>query len=71
MTDTAALLAEIEAYCRHHRISEKTFGQRAVRNWKLVPRLREPRKNGEPGRVWPETANEIRAFIAKQHSEAA
>ena len=65
MTDTASLLADIEAYCARHRISEKTFGQRAVRNWKLVARLRAGASVTLP------TAAAIRAHLAKPQEAAA
>lgn len=65
MTDTAALLSEIEAYCARHRISEKTFGQRVVRNWKLVARLREGKS------ITMHTAAAVREHLAKQEASAA
>jgi hypothetical protein len=59
MSDTTALLAEIDAYCARHGISEKTFGQKVVRNWKLVPRLRDGKS------VTLRTAAVIREHLAK------
>ena len=38
--DHDLLLTRIAAYCRRYRISEATFGNRAARTSKLVPRLR-------------------------------
>lgn len=64
MSDTIALLAEIDAYCARHGISEKTFGQRAVRNWKLVPRLRAGAS------VTLKTAAAIREHLAKEREAA-
>lgn len=58
MSETASLLAEIEAYCSRYRISEKTFGHRAAKNWKLVGRLRIGQ------RITLETAKKIRDQLA-------
>jgi hypothetical protein len=35
------LLAEVEAFMRQHRLSDSTFGRRAVGDWKFVRRLRD------------------------------
>lgn len=40
MTLKEQLIADIEAYCRVRRISESTFGLRAVNDGKFVRRLR-------------------------------
>ena len=34
------LISRIEAYCARYRISETTFGNRAINSGKFVPRLR-------------------------------
>lgn len=38
--DTDHLISRIEAYCKRYRISETTFGARALNNSKIVARLR-------------------------------
>lgn len=53
------LLAEIETYCEAAGIAETTFGRKALNDGKVVGRL----KAG--GRVWPETAERARQFMAK------
>lgn len=54
------LLSEIDAYLAEAGISEHRFGILAAHNGRLVERLR----NG--GRVWPETEERVRAFIAER-----
>jgi hypothetical protein len=59
-TTAQALLAEIEAFLKRQkgRISEGTFGTQAVNDGKFVHRIRKG------GRVWPETAQKVRDFMA-------
>lgn len=69
MSETQTLLAEIERYIADAGIAASTFGERAVRNSKLVARLRK----GESVNL--NTAAAIREFIltgvsAKQRSAA-
>ena len=52
------LLAEIEAFLAETGIAETTFGQRAIRDWQLVERLRDG------GDVTTRKAEVIRAFMA-------
>lgn len=52
------LISEIEAFLRESGMGPSYFGKKAVGNSELLPRL----KNG--GRVWPETENKVREFIA-------
>ena len=52
------LLAEIEAFLAETGIAETTFGQRAIRDWQLVERLRDG------GDVTTRNAAKIREFIA-------
>ncbi len=51
------LLNEIDSYCAETGMSPTTFGAYAVRDGKLVGRLRRG------GEVLPRTAAKIRAFI--------
>jgi hypothetical protein len=52
------LLNEIDAFKQETGLSDFRIGFLAARNGRLVERLR----NG--GRVWPETEEQVRAFIA-------
>lgn len=56
------LLSDIEAFLAETSMSEATFC-RMVDNGRLFERLRAVGKRGRPGRVWPETEAEIRAFM--------
>lgn len=56
------LLNEIEYFMSETGMSEATFC-RMVDNGRLFERLRTVGKRGRPGRVWPETEAEIRAFM--------
>jgi SAM-dependent methyltransferase len=56
-----ALLNDITEYCRTVGIAESTFGRLAVNDGKLVGRLRLG------GRVTTETAERVRAFMARPH----
>jgi hypothetical protein len=58
-----ALLSDIETFLRETGMGEYRFGLLAAKNGRLVERLRAPRSNGRPARVWPETEVEIRAFM--------
>lgn len=51
------LLTEIEQFCAEFHLSSYTFGYKAIKNGRLVDRL----KNG--GRVWPDTERRIRDFM--------
>ena len=55
-----ALLRDIADYCRNAGIAESTFGRLAVNDGKLVGRLRLG------GRVTTDTAERVRAFIARE-----
>lgn len=60
MTDAAeSLLEEIEAFLTKSDMGVSYFGKVAAGNSELVTRLR----NGS--RVWPETAEKVRAYISK------
>lgn len=54
------LLTEIERFLAEAGISEHRFGILAAHNGRLVERLRGG------GRVWPETEERVRAFMAER-----
>jgi len=56
------LLTDIEGFLAETGMGESYFGKRAVNNSELVPRLRDG------GRVWPETEERIRQFMAARLS---
>lgn len=59
------LLPEIDRFLAKHEMSDYRFGYLAVRNGRLVERLR----NG--GRVWPETVEAVRQFMQEKEKGAA
>lgn len=61
------LLSEIDAFLAETKMSEYRFGWLAVKNGKLVERLRAgTTPKGKPARIWPETEMEVRAFIRSE-----
>jgi len=48
---------------------EYRFGILAANNGRLLERLRATRSNGKPTRVWPETEQQIRRFMAERRGE--
>jgi hypothetical protein len=62
---TQTLLAEIEDFLGRPdvKMTESTFGRLAVNDGKFMTRLREGR------RIWPETAEKARAYIASNSSD--
>jgi len=56
------LLSDIEKFLAETGMTEATFC-RAVDNGRLFQRLRSIGKRGKPGRVWPETEMQVRAFM--------
>lgn len=62
------LLAEIDKFLAETKMGEYRFGILAANNGRLVERLRKPRANGKPGRVWPETERQIRDFMAVERA---
>ncbi len=66
MTNTPnPLIDEIEAFLARFPMGESYFGKRAVGNSEVVARLRSG------GRVWPETEQALRAFMASKTEVAA
>lgn len=59
------LLAEIERFLSHTGMKPTVFGQETINDGKLVSDLRRGR------RMWPETIERIRNFIARQSEDAA
>lgn len=62
------LLSDIEEFLRETGMGEYRFGLLSARNGRLIERLRTPRANGKPARIWPETEVEVRAFMRAQRS---
>lgn len=54
----STLLPDIERYLQQTGMSPSRFGYKAARNSRLVERLRDGR------RVWPETEQQVVAFMA-------
>ena len=59
---TSNLLPEIDRFLARSGWSDYTFGFKAIKNGRLVERLRRG------GRIWPETEMEIRAFIRSREN---
>lgn len=57
------LLADIEAFLATHDMAESTFGRDAVNDWRFVSDLRGGEEK-KPRRVWPETEQKVRRFMA-------
>jgi hypothetical protein len=55
---TNDLLSDIEKFIELEKIGEHRFGILAANNGRLVERLRSG------GRVWPETAEQVKGFMA-------
>lgn len=66
------LLEEIEEFLNRDdvKLSETAFGKAAVNDGKLIKELRKGRNGERARRLWPETADRVRDFMAK-HSEGA
>lgn len=54
------LLSEIDGFLAAEKIGEHRFGILAASNGRLVERLRSG------GRIWPETEQQVRDFIASR-----
>ena len=65
------LLTEIESFLRETGMSEYRFGLLAVKNGRLVERLRDGTPKGKPARIWPETEMQVRAFIMAERQRRA
>lgn len=59
------LLREIDAFLKTAEIGEHRFGILAANNGRLVERLRNGR------RVWPDTEQRVREFLASRQPERA
>lgn len=57
------LLNDIDNFRREHRMCEHRFGFLAVKNGRLVERLRKG------GRIWPDTEAKVRAFMRQYEAE--
>jgi hypothetical protein len=63
------LLEEIVTFCTEHSLSSAKFGVLALNDWKLVQDLTGCGRSA-PRRLWPETENRVREFMAKYGSLA-
>lgn len=57
------LLTEIDRFLAAEKIGEHRFGILAAKNGRLVERLRSG------GRIWPETADQVRDFMAERRPD--
>lgn len=60
-----SILSEIETFLRETGMGVSYFGKSAVGNSELVSRLRSG------GRIWPETEQRVREFIAARREGRA
>lgn len=67
---TSTLLSDIEQFLRETGMTEASFC-RATGNGRLFQRLRSVGKRGKPGRLWPETEMQIRAFMMAERQKRA
>jgi len=67
----STLLSDIEAFLLETGMGEYRFGLLAARNGRLVERLRSrsTEKRGKPVRVWPETEEQVRDFMAAERAK--
>jgi hypothetical protein len=66
-----SLLKEIDAFIAETGMTEYRFGMLAITNGRLVERLRAgvTEKTGKPVRIWPDTEERVRAFIAAERQK--
>lgn len=62
------LLEEIDEFLRLTGMGEYRFGLLAAKNGRLVERMRSKGRTGRSGRVWPETEEKIRSFMAAEQA---
>jgi hypothetical protein len=61
------LLIEIEKFLTETGMGEHRFGLLAAKNGRLVERLRAGvTPGGKPTRIWPDTEQQVRQFIATE-----
>jgi len=63
MTPEKRLLTEIQAFCARSGMAETTFGEKAVRQWRLVAHLRAGKT------ITLSTAERVREFIASNSNK--
>lgn len=61
----ATLILDIESFLKAHELSPTAFGDAALGDRHFVRQLRAGR------RVWPETEQKVRDFMAERATEAA
>lgn len=62
--DRDSLLSEVHAFLEETGMGRSYFGKASCGNSELVERLEDGR------RVWPETADKVRAFMAERRKRA-
>lgn len=65
MTNAIDLLSDIDTFLAETGMGASYFGKKAAGNSELVSRLRSGR------RIWPETAQQVRNFIAAERQKRA
>lgn len=65
MSETQQLILEIDAFLLRTGMAASTFGQRAIRNWKIVPHL----KSG--GSTSLKTAERLRTYMEQHRARGA
>jgi len=63
MDETQQLIAEIDAFLAQSGMAATTFGQKAVRNWRIVEQIRSGCNIGM------KTAGRIRGFISENQKQ--
>lgn len=58
-------LADVDRFLTASKMAESAFGRAAVNDWKFITQLRAGR------RVWPETEEKVRKFMASYRAPAA
>lgn len=58
-----SILTDIEAFIAAHGMAESTFGREALGDWRLIAELRGS-DGRRPRRLWPETEDKVRKFMA-------
>lgn len=64
MDATPPLIEEIDAFVARHDMSPVTFGRLAMKDPHFVRDLRGDGRE-KPRRLWPETEDRVRAFMAE------
>lgn len=63
--DNDSIIREVEGFIAKTGMAESTLGRKALNDGKAIARLREGK------RMWPETIEKLRAFIAAETPSAS